>query len=60
MRLLIADDTEAYLLTETDMQTANRMLRDQEVAAIIIIPPDFDEQINNGRRANLSLDSEQC
>ncbi len=55
MRLLIADDTEAYLLTETDMQTANRMLRDQEVAAIIIIPPDFDEQINNGRRANLSL-----
>ncbi len=55
MSLLIAYDTEAYALTQTDMQTANRMLRDQEVAAIIIIPPDFDDLINNGRRANLSL-----
>jgi ABC-2 type transport system permease protein len=55
IRLLITYDTEAYMLTETNMQNANRMLRDQEVAAIIIIPPDFDDLINNGRRANLSL-----
>src|SRR5271157_1071694 len=55
MRLFIAYDTETYAITETDMQTANRMLRDQEVAAIIIIPPDFDDLINNNRRANLSL-----
>ncbi len=55
MRLFISYDTEAYAFTETDMQTANRMLRDQEVAAIIIIPPDFDELITNSRQANLSL-----
>jgi ABC-type multidrug transport system permease subunit len=55
MHLFITSDTEAYALTETDMQTANRMLRDQEVAAIITIPPDFDELINNNRQARLSL-----
>ena len=60
MHLFITYDTEAYAITETDMQTAKRMLRDQEVAAIIIVPPDFDKLITNGRRANLSLDSEQC
>ena len=55
MHLFITYDTEAYAITETDMQTAKRMLRDQEVAAIIIVPPDFDKLITNGRRANLSL-----
>lgn len=55
MQSLIVSDTEAYMLTETDTQTANRMLRDQEVAAVIIIPPNFDELINNNGQASLSL-----
>lgn len=52
---LIYYDTEAYALTETDAQTANRMLRDQEVAAIIVIPQNFDALINNNHQASLLL-----
>lgn len=55
MESLISYDTEAYALTETDAQTANRMLSDQEIAAVITIPPNFDALINDNRQASLSL-----
>jgi ABC-2 type transport system permease protein len=45
MAELIESDTDAYLLQVTTMQEATRMLQDQEVAAIITIPPDFDQKV---------------
>ncbi len=48
---IIKKDAEAYLLTVTDSKTAARMLRDQEVAAVITIPGDFDDSaaVSNAR-----------
>jgi ABC-2 type transport system permease protein len=48
MAEIIQDDTDAYYLTVTDATTANRMLEDQEVAAVITIPSTFDEAVANG------------
>jgi ABC-2 type transport system permease protein len=45
MAELIESDTDAYALQVTNMQEATRMLQDQEVAAIITIPPDFDQKV---------------
>lgn len=45
MAELIQSDTDAYALQITNMQEATRMLQDQEVAAIITIPPDFDQKV---------------
>jgi len=42
IRKLLETDTDAYMLTTTDDETAKRMLHDQQVAAIITIPPGFD------------------
>jgi len=55
MESLIVSDEDAYILTETDAQTANRMLIDQEVAPIIVIPPNFDTLIDNHHQASLFL-----
>jgi ABC-type multidrug transport system permease subunit len=44
MEKLIKADEEAFILTATDAVTANRLLQDQEVAAIITIPADFDRK----------------
>jgi ABC-2 type transport system permease protein len=42
---LIKSDTDAYELTETNRRVANQMLQSQEIAAILIIPPDFDAHV---------------
>jgi ABC-2 type transport system permease protein len=42
---LIEEDTDAYELTETNARNAARMLQSQEVAAILIIPSDFDAHV---------------
>jgi len=55
MASIIQSDDDAYLLTKTDMQTADRMLADQEVAAVIIVPKDFDDQVNSLGVANVIL-----
>jgi len=39
---IIELDHEAYALTVTDARTAVRLLRDQAVAAVIVIPPSFE------------------
>ncbi len=44
MAQLLESDTDSYLLSVTSMPEATRMLHDQEVAAIITIPADFDQQ----------------
>lgn len=58
MQKIISSDTEAYLLKTTDMNTANRMLSDQEVAAIITIPQDFDKKVAKDEASvNLKLNN---
>jgi len=47
MEKLIRSDEEAYILTVTDSVTASRLLRDQEVAAVITIPADFDREASD-------------
>ena len=54
MAQIIENDTEAYALTVTDAAGATRMLRDQEVAAAIVIPPGFDQAVA-AQRASLDL-----
>jgi ABC-2 type transport system permease protein len=48
MTNIISSDTEAYKLTITDLQTASQLLGSQQVAAVIVIPPDFDEAVGRG------------
>ncbi len=50
MRLagLYRADEDAYLLSVLDRQTAERALRDQQVAAVILIPSDFDQRARSG------------
>src|SRR5947209_17306389 len=40
-------DTEAYALTVTDARTAATMLSNQEVAAVIVIPPRFGAAVRS-------------
>lgn len=55
MALIINEDTDAYLPTRTDEARAKQMLSDQEVAAVITVPQDFDQMIKNGRVAKVKL-----
>jgi ABC-2 type transport system permease protein len=48
MAQIIKSDTEAYSLTVTNATTANRMLEDEQVAAVITIPSTFDQEVANG------------
>ncbi len=48
MAQIIQSDTDAYDLTITNATTANSMLQDEKVAAVITIPSTFDEQVANG------------
>ncbi|HEY7199653.1 MAG TPA: ABC transporter permease [Candidatus Dormibacteraeota bacterium] len=41
-------DQDAYLLSVLDRRTAEDALRDQRVAAVIVIPADFDERARTG------------
>jgi len=45
MAHVIQSDSEAYLLEKVDGPTAARMLVDQQVAAVILVPADFDAGI---------------
>lgn len=45
MASIIESDQEAYSLHVTDLATAQRLLGDQEVAAVIVIPPSFDQMV---------------
>jgi ABC-2 type transport system permease protein len=48
MAQIISSDTEAYDLTVTNATIANRMLNNEQVAAIITIPSTFDLDVSNG------------
>lgn len=48
MQRIIQSDSDAYFLTITGANTAQRMLDTQEVAAVITIPSDFDEKVAKG------------
>ena len=54
MAQVIVNDEEAYALTVTDARTAAQLLHDQEAAAVIVIPPGFDEAVAT-RQATLDL-----
>jgi ABC-2 type transport system permease protein len=55
MSELLEADTDAYLLRVTSVQHATRLLQDQEVAAIIIIPANFDKAVTT-HTASLQLE----
>jgi ABC-2 type transport system permease protein len=55
MAEIIQSDDDAYLLTTTNAQTARRMLFDQEVAAVITVPEDFDRKIEARQMAHVEL-----
>lgn len=58
MAQIIESDTEAYALTVTDAARAARMLHDQEVAAVIVIPPQFDDAVaTHQARLDLTLNN---
>jgi len=48
MAQIITSDTDAYYLTVTNAAHAKAMLDQEEVAAVITIPPTFDNDIANG------------
>ena len=48
MAHIIKSDTDAYSLTVANATTANRMLEDEQVAAVITIPSTFDEEVAKG------------
>lgn len=52
---IIQADNDAYLLTVTDESSAKRMLLNQEVAAVITVPEDFDQCLVPGKKAELKL-----
>jgi ABC-2 type transport system permease protein len=45
MEGIFKNEADTYLLTETDRQTAMRMLASQQVAAVVIVPRGFDDLI---------------
>ena len=45
MAQIIEIDTEAYALTVTDAATAARLLHDQEVAGVVVIPAGFEAAV---------------
>ncbi len=42
---VVADDSEAYALHVTDAGTAAHELDAQQVAAVVVVPPDFDARV---------------
>jgi ABC-2 type transport system permease protein len=48
MAQIIKSDTDAYSLTVTNATTANKMLENEQVAAVITIPSTFDQEVANG------------
>lgn len=52
---IIQSDDDAYLLTTTDAESAQRLLADQQIAAVITIPSDFDKKIENYEKAKVHL-----
>jgi ABC-type multidrug transport system permease subunit len=49
MTSIIRDESSGAAVTVTDRPTAERMLHDQQVAAIIILPPGFNEAVSKRR-----------
>jgi ABC-2 type transport system permease protein len=45
MEGILRSEGDAYLITQTDRAGAQRMLQSQQVAAMIVIPPDFDSGV---------------
>src|SRR5437764_1132337 len=55
---LVADDVEAYALHVVDGDTATRELDAQQVAAVIVVPPDFDDRVaEDGGVVGLTLNN---
>ncbi len=55
---IIAADGEAYALHVTDAPTAARELEAQQVAAVVVIPPDFDSRVaRDGAAVGLTLNN---
>lgn len=56
MEEIIRSDEDAYWLTTTkDWATAQKMLDNQEVSAVIVIPSSFDHDLKYTGRANVQL-----
>jgi ABC-2 type transport system permease protein len=52
---IIESDTDAYFLHVTDARKAAGLLKNQEVAAVITIPPGFEQRVAGGRQATVDL-----
>src|SRR5581483_3751020 len=48
MKKIILSDDDAYILHQVDENKAHQLLDDQEVAAIITIPKNFDQKVAQG------------
>jgi hypothetical protein len=46
---IVESDTDAYFLHVTDARNAARLLKNQEVAAVITIPPGFEQRVAGGQ-----------
>lgn len=58
MAHLLEADEEAYLVTRLDREEAKRALAELRVAAVLVIPADFDERIGQAdARVELHLDN---
>lgn len=58
MEKILSEDNESYALRTVDAATAKHLLADQEVAAIITIPKNFDQKVaQNGATVNLTLNN---
>jgi ABC-type polysaccharide/polyol phosphate export permease len=55
MTQVIKSDDDAYLLTLTDERKALQLLHEQLVAAVIVVPADFDDMIKQGKIASVKL-----
>ena len=55
MEEIIQSDDDAYLLTSTDKVRALKMLQDQEVAAVITVPAEFDQNLGRSQPAKIHL-----
>lgn len=51
MGKIISSDTDAYLLRNVTETTAQKLLADQEVAGIITIPKNFDQEVSKNNAA---------
>jgi ABC-2 type transport system permease protein len=58
MKHIVAADTDAYIIHEVNAQKAQQLLKNQEVAAIITVPGNFDNEVfSDAAQLDLTLNN---